>query len=89
MNKKIVLALSLLFAVTNVTFLTAQDSAQVVTSNSPAETTATSSVGNVQAGKTTKTESSIKTFWQKYRLYILIGSAIALGLVFLQTRREN
>lgn len=89
MNKKIVLALSLLFAVTNVTFLTAQDAAQVVTSSEPAETIAPASVGNVQTGKTTKAEPSIKTFWQKYRLYILIGSAIALGLVFLQTRREN
>ncbi len=89
MNKKIVLALSLLFAVTNVTVLTAQDPAQTTTSTAPAEKSQTVAVSDVKSVKTTKSETSVKSFWQKYRIYILIAALVALGLVFLQTRRER
>jgi|LakMenEpi03Aug12_release.lakeMendotaPanAssembly.Ray.scaffolds.fasta_scaffold3949891_1 hypothetical protein len=90
MNKKIVLALSLLFAVANVTVLAAQDAAQVTTTTTaPSEKTLAVNVGDIQSGKTTNVEVSVKSFWHKYRIYILIAALVALGLVFLQTRRER
>jgi hypothetical protein len=90
MNKKIVLALSLLFAVTNVTLLAAQDTALVTTtSTAPAEKTTTVNVGDVHSGKTIKAEASVKNFWHKYRVYILIAALVVLGLVFLQNRKER
>ena len=90
MNKKIVLALSLLFAVANVTVLAAQDAAQVTTTTTaPADKNVTVSTGDIQSNKTTKVETSVKSFWHRYRIYILIAALVALGLVFLQTRRER
>jgi hypothetical protein len=90
MNKKIVLALSLLLAVTNVTLLAAQDSTQTTTaSTTPAEKNAAVSTTDVKVAKVAKSETSVKSFWQKYRIYILIAALVALGLVFLQTRRER
>jgi hypothetical protein len=90
MNKKIVLALSLLFAVTHVNVLAAQEVAQVsTTSTAPADKNVTISTGDVQSNKIAKVETSVKGFWHKYRIYILIAALVALGLVFLQTRREK
>ncbi len=90
MNKKIVLALSLLFAVTNVTLLAAEDSAQITTtSTSPAEKNAAVTVNEVKSAVTTKSEFSIKNIWQKYKIYILIAALAGLGLAYYFIRREN
>ena len=90
MNKKIILALSLLCAVTNVTMLAAQDAPQVTTTSAAAaEKDITVSTGDVQSNRSVKADVSVRSFWQRYRIYILIAALVALGLVFLQTRRER
>jgi hypothetical protein len=90
MNKKIILALSLLCAVTNVTMLTAQDEPQVTAASAAAaEKDITVSTGDVQSNRSVKADVSVRSFWQRYRIYILIAALVALGLVFLQTRRER
>ena len=90
MNKKIILALSLLCAVTNVTMLAAQDTPQVTTTSAAAaEKDIAVSTGDVQSNRSVKADVSVRSFWQRYRIYILIAALVALGLVFLQTRRER
>ena len=90
MNKKIILALSLLCAVTNVTMLAAQDEPQVTTASAAAaEKNITVSTGDVQSNRSVKADVSVRSFWQRYRIYILIAALVALGLIFLQTRRER
>ena len=96
MNKKFMFGLMLVFALNNVTIISAQHSDVAhheVTQSQDHDTKNQAStniaVGDIKSGGNYNVDFSPKNIWLKYRTYILLGSLIVLGLLFLQNRQEN